>query len=485
MRRWALGAIALVAALGAVLVVSALRLPSRQIPVPPAPPRAVDAERVAQHLAGAVRFATVSTEDPAALPNEPFEQFHAWLAQTYPLLHRALALERVGTQSLLYTWRGSDPSLAPILLAAHQDVVPAENADRWTRPPFAGRVEDGFVWGRGSIDDKGPLVAICEAVEALLAEGFAPKRTVLLAFGQDEEVGGEHGAGEVAKLLASRGMRLEMVLDEGMAIVHDMLPGLEREAALVGVAEKGFATMELVALGAGGHSSTPPRETAAGVLARAITRLESHPLPGGIGGVARSFFDTLAPELPLYARVPLANLWLFGRPMDWALSRQPAVNALMRTTTAVTMLSGSPKDNVLAVQAVATVNFRLLPGDTGEQVRREVEAIVDDPRVTVKFKRPPSDASPVSPIDGPAFALLQRTIGEVFPNAIVAPGLTVGGTDCRHYEAVTNGLYRFIPFAFGPDDLKLMHGIDERLPVASLPDAVRFYARFVTNASGS
>jgi carboxypeptidase PM20D1 len=484
MRRLLLGAVVAAALLVAALVLSALRLPSRQIAVPPAPPRAVDADAVAQHLAGAVRFPTVAySDDPAQVPNDAFEGLHAWLAATYPRMHGALVRERVGAQSLLYTWRGSDPALAPVLLLAHQDVVPAENLDRWTRPPFAGRVEDGFVWGRGAIDDKGPLVAICEAVEQLVAEGYVPKRTVMLAFGHDEEVGGEHGAGEIAKLLASRGVRAELALDEGSALVHHMLPGLDRNAALIGVAEKGFATIELVALGAGGHSSTPPRETAAGVLARAITRLESHPLPGGIGGVARSFFETLAPELPLYARVPLANLGLFGTPMDWALSRQPAINALLRTTTAVTMLSGSPKDNVLAVQAIATVNFRLLPGDSGEQVRREVEAIVDDPRVTVKFKETPRESSPVSPIDGPAFALLQRTLGEVFPDAIVAPFLTVGGTDCRHYEAVTDGLYRFIPFAFGPDDLKLPHGIDERVPVASLPDAVRFYARFVTNAS--
>lgn len=468
----------------AALVLSALRLPSRQIDVAPAPPRAVDAAQVAEHLAGAIRFPTVSFAG-AGTPAEraPFDDLRDWLAATYPLLHRTLAQERVGDASLLYTWRGSGARLEPILLLAHADVVPAENPERWTRPAFGGRIEEGFVWGRGAIDDKGALVAICEAVEQLLGEGFVPKRTVLLAFGHDEEIGGERGAGEIAKQLTARGVRALLALDEGSALVHDMLPGLDRPAALVGVAEKGFATIEVVASAPGGHSSTPPRQTASGILARAITRLESHPLPGGIGGVSRSFFEYLAPELPLYARAALGNLWLFAKPMDWALSREPAVNALLRTTTAVTMLSGSPKDNVLPVEAIAAVNFRLLPGDSGETVRAAVERIVDDPRVAVRFKRPPSESSPVSPIDGAPFERVQRTISEVFPTAVVAPFLTVGGTDCRHYEAVTNGLYRFVPFAFGPADLKLPHGIDERVAVESLADAVRFYARFVENAS--
>ncbi len=469
-------------ALVAALVLSALRLPSRQIAVAPAPSRAIDADAVARRLSEAIRFPTISSRDPDAVPIEAFEGFHTWLEGAYPLLHRTLARERVG-ESVLYTWAGSDPSLAPILLLAHIDVVPAESVERWTRPPFEGRIEEGYVWGRGAIDDKGSLVAICDAVETLIGEGFAPKRTVLLAFGHDEEVSGERGAGQIAERLRARGVRALLALDEGSAVVHGMLPGFDRRAALVGISEKGFMTLEVVASAPGGHSSTPPRETASGILARAITRLESNPLPGGVTGVAGSLFEWMAPETPIYARAVIGNMWLFGKPMDWALSSQPAVNALLRTTTAVTMLSGSPKENVLPTEAIATVNFRLLPGDTGEGVRAEVERIVDDPRVTVRFKTPPREASPVSPIDGAEFALLQRTLGEIFPDAIVAPFLTVGGTDCRQYEGVTDGLYRIIPFVFGPDDLKLPHGIDERVPVASLPDAVRFYARFIENAS--
>lgn len=484
--RTVLAILAALALFAAALALSALRLPSKQLAVAPAPARTIDADAVAANLAAAIRFQTISfSNDPADLQSEAFEAFHAWLEATYPLLHGTLARERVGGQSALYTWAGSDPSLEPIVLIAHGDVVPAENAERWSRPPFEGRIEDGFVWGRGAIDDKGSLVAICEAVEHLLAHGFAPRRTVILAFGHDEEVGGQRGAVAVAELLASRGVRALLVLDEGAAVVNGLLPGLDRNVALVGIAEKGYATLELVARAEGGHSSTPPRETASGILARAISRLEANPMPGGVVGVTRSFFDHLGPELPLWARAAVANLWLFGKPLDWALSRSPGPNALLRTTTAVTTLSGSPKDNVLPVEAIAGVNFRLLPGDGAETVRGRVEAIVGDPRVEVRFKAPAREASPVSPIDGPAFALVQRTIGEIFPDAIAAPFLTVGGTDCRHYAPVTNGLYRFAPFVYGPEDLKLPHGIDERIAVASLGDAVRFYARFVENASSA
>jgi carboxypeptidase PM20D1 len=484
MRRVLVVSLAAFALFLASLALSALRLPSRQIVAAPPPPRAVAAEEVAEHLAASLRFPTIShSTDPADLEAEAFAAFRGWFEATYPKLHRTLVREIVAGDSLLYTWQGTDPSLEPIVLAAHQDVVPAENLERWTRPPFEGRIEDGFVWGRGTIDDKGPLVAIAEAVERLIGEGFAPRRSVLLAFGHDEEVGGQRGAKAMAELLASRGVRALLVLDEGAAVVQGVLPGFARPVALVGVAEKGSATLEVVARADGGHSSTPPRETASGILARAIGRIESNPLPGGVVGVTRQLFEYLAPETPLYARIPLANLWLFARPMDWVLSREPGVNALLRTTTAVTMLSGSPKDNVLPVEAIAGVNFRLLPGDTSEWLLERITEIVDDPRVEVRFKYPPREASPVSPIDGPAFALLQTTVAESFPDAIFAPFLTVGGTDCRHYAPISDGLYRFAPFTYGAADLKLPHGIDERIAVDALPGAVRFYARFIENAS--
>ena len=470
-----------------VLGARALRLPSRQVSVPPAPARAVDADRVAARLAEAIRIPTVVTSaDPAELEAEPFRAFAAWLAASYPRLHGALALERVSEHSLVYTWPGADPALAPLLLLAHQDVVPAANAERWAHPPFAGVLADGFVWGRGAIDDKGALLAICEAVEALLAEGFAPRRTVLLAFGHDEEVGGPTGAVEIGRLLAARGVRPALVLDEGYALLEGgVVPGFAGLVAPVGVAEKGYATLEVVARAAGGHSSTPPRSTAAGALARAITRLEERPMPISIGGVTGSFLAWLAPEAPLAMRLALGNADLLAPAFGGAVRREPGINALLRTTTAVTMLSGAPKDNVLPSEAIARVNFRILPGDTAEGILARVRELLAAPDVEVRFASEPRDPSPISPSDGPAFALLQRTIGELFPGAVVAPALVVGGTDARHYHVASDAVYRFGPFRFGADDIRLPHGIDERIAIANLADGVRFYARLIENASAA
>lgn len=472
---------------GAVMTLRALRLPSRQIAVSPAPPRAVDTERVAAHLAEAIRIPTVITSpDTAQLEAEPFRAFSAWLVATYPRLHGALALERVSGHSLLYTWTGSEPALPPLLLLAHQDVVPAGNPERWTHPPFSGAIADGAVWGRGAIDDKGALVTICEAVEALLAEGFTPRRTVLLAFGHDEEVGGPSGAVKMAEQLAARGVRPALVLDEGYVVLEPgTVPGVAGAVAPIGVAEKGYATLEVVARAAGGHSSTPPRTTATGRLARAITRLEDEPFPISIGGVTGSFFAWLAPELSLPGRIALANADLLAPLLSEAVRREPGVNALLRTTTAVTMLSGAPKDNVLPVEAIARVNFRILPGETGESVLARVRETVAAPEVEARFGAEHRDPSPVSPSDGPAFALLQRTIGELFPGAVVAPALVVGGTDARHYHVASDAVYRFGPFRFGPADIKLPHGIDERIAIDNLGDAVRFYARLIESASAS
>lgn len=470
-----------------VMTFRALRLPSRQIAVAPAPARAVDADLVAAHLAEAIRIPTVITSpDPAQLEAEPFVALSAWLAATYPRLHSTLALERVSQHSLLYTWAGTDPALPPLLLLAHQDVVPAGNPERWTHPPFSGAIADGHVWGRGAIDDKGPLVAICEAVEALLGEGFAPRRTVLIAFGHDEEVGGPTGAVPIGRQLAERGVRPALVLDEGYALLErGTVPGFDGLVAPVGVAEKGYTTLEVVARAAGGHSSTPPRTTAAGLLARAITQLEANPFPISIGGVTGSFFAWLAPELPLPARVAIANADLFAPLLSEPVRREPGLNALLRTTTAVTQLSGSPKDNILPTEAIARVNFRILPGETAETVLARVQETVAAPDVEARFGGEHRDPSPVSPSDGPAFALLQRTIGELFPGAVVAPALVVGGTDARHYHVAADAVYRFAPFRYGPDDIKLPHGIDERLSIANLADGVRFYARLIENASSA
>jgi carboxypeptidase PM20D1 len=437
-----------------------------------------------ENLAAAIRLETLSHDDPSEFRGEPFLALHRLLETSYPRAHARLEREIVSDYSLLYTWRGSDPELAPILLAAHLDVVPvtAEALPDWDHPPFAGAIAEGFVWGRGAIDDKGSLIAILEAVEQLAAAGFAPRRTILLAFGHDEEIGGERGAGAITERLRERGVRLWMSLDEGMAVISGTA-GITSSAALIGIAEKGFLTLELTAREAGGHSSTPPRQSAIGRLARAIQRLEDNPLPARIDGVAAQTFDALAPLLPLERRLAIGARGWLEPVLVWLLARDPATNALIRTTTAVTMVRGGVKENVLPQSATATVNFRLLPGDTAASVIEGVRETIGDDGIEIAT-RTANEASAVSPTDGAQFAALRAALHELDPGLPIAPALVLGGTDTRWYGELAEAAYRFAPFHLDASDLRRPHGTDERLSLQNLAWGVRFYGALLRGAAG-
>ncbi|HEV2147832.1 MAG TPA: M20 family peptidase [Longimicrobiaceae bacterium] len=477
-----LGAVLLVG----VLVARAFGFTSRQVPAEPAAPFATDTAAAAERLAGALRIPTISFSDTLAADGPEWAQMHAYLERSFPRVHAALRRETVGRHALLFTWPGTDPSLPPVLLAGHMDVVPVEPGTEaaWTHGPFAGEVADGFVWGRGAIDDKSGVLGILEAVEGLMAEGFRPRRTVLLAFGADEEVGGREGAARIAALLRARGVRPEWVVDEGGAVFQGMMPGLEAPVALVGVAEKGFVSVELVARGGGGHSSMPPRQTAVGILARAVSRLEENPLPSGIRGATGLLFDYAGPEMPFGMRLLFANRWLFGPLVERQLAAKPATDATLRTTTAATVFQGGTKDNVLPSQARAVVNFRILPGDSIAGVLEHVRRTVDDPRVEVRAKGFASEPSPVSSTESAGWKVLQRSIRQTFPDAVVAPYLVVGATDARYYAGLSESVYRFLPVRLTAADLARMHGTDERVGVADYATAVRFYAQLLRNGAG-
>ncbi|MEZ4441302.1 MAG: M20 family peptidase [Polyangiaceae bacterium] len=482
-RRWLLGGLVVIAVLLAVVLGRTFALTSKQTSPPPIAPRAVDTDGAAKRLAEAVRLRTVTHQDRDQDDRGAFEALHALLRESYPRTHAALGREVLDDLSLLYTWPGSDPGLAPLVLVAHQDVVPIADREAWSRDPFAGTIEEGMVWGRGTLDDKGSLLGILEGVEALLADGFAPKRTVLLAFGSDEEVRGK-GAEAIVALLEQRKLTPYLVLDEGSIIADGLVPGIAGKVALVGIAEKGYATMDLVVKAEGGHSSMPPRSTAAGRLATAVTRLETTPLPPAIAGPVAAQLDYLAPHMSFGLRMAMANRWLFGGAVESAFERTKSGSAQLRTTTAVTMLQGSPKENVLPSEARATVNFRIRPGDTVASVKSHVEQLVG-PGVEVVVHPGANDPPPVSPIEGAPFATLQQTIGEVFPSTIVAPSLVVATTDARAYARVATHVYRFLPVPFTKEDLPRLHGVDERITVDAHVGAIRFYARLIENAAGS
>ena len=465
----------------ALLVVRAALFRPQPVAVEPLAAPEVDAQSAALHLSQSVRFPTISHEDPADFDSGAFSLFHAYLRQSYPRAHTELELEVVGPASLLYTWKGEELDLPPVVLMAHQDVVPIEpgTEGEWSQRPFGGELADDYIWGRGAMDDKGSLVAILEAVETLLARGFRPKRTVYLVFGHDEEVGGEAGAAVVAELLKSRDVRPFLVLDEGGAIAEGFLPGLSRPLATVGVAEKGAASVEIAVKVEGGHSSVPPRQTAIGILSRALVRLEDNPLPGGIQGPFREMLLTVGREMSFSRRLVLANLWLFGPLVERQLSSIPAADTMMRTSTAVTIVEGGVKANVLPSTATAVVNFRIAPGDTVEGVLDHVRQVIGDPRVSVVEARETREPSPVSPTDSDGYRLVERTIRQIFPEAIVAPYLLPGGTDSRHFTLLTSDVYRFGPLLVGSDDLRRAHGTDERLSVDVLVQIVAFYMQLL------
>lgn len=456
---------------------------SQQLTVSPAPPPAVDAGAAATRLGAAVRLRTISSADDASANADAFRALHALLQEQFPRAHATLQRENVNGLSLLYTWPGRNTSAAPILLLAHQDVVPVAPGTEgdWLQPPFSGAVADGYIWGRGAWDDKGNLLAQLEAIELLLAEGWQPERTIYLAYGADEEVSGFRGAAQIAKLLQTRSIAPAFVLDEGLLVLEGVVPGVASPTALVGVAEKGYASVQLTVKAAPGHSSMPPAAgtSAIALLSEALVELEQSPFAANLDGIAGNMFKTLAPEMRGVQRLVLSNLWLFGPLVKKQLEAAPSTNAALRTTTALTLVQAGNKDNVLPGRASAVINFRLLPGDTLDDVMAHVRAavskVVPEAQFELAFLPGAREASAVAPVDSVQYEILNRSIRSVFTDAVVAPGLMVAGTDSIHYDGISGHVFKFSPIRAGAEDLSRFHGTNERLSVDGYADAIRFY----------
>lgn len=487
-KRVLLGLLALVVLLAAAVAVNTWRQGSRQPEVAPVAGLKVDERAAAESLAAAIRARTVASADDAMLHADQFEALQAHLQQRYPKLHAALKREVVGGFALLYTWTGSDPQAKGIALMAHQDVVPIAPGTEanWQAPPFAGEIRDGYVWGRGAWDDKANLIAELEAVEALLASGFSPKRTVYLVFGADEELGGERGAQQIAKLLRQRGVALEYVIDEGLVLTEGVMPGLAKPAALVGIAEKGYLSLKLEAQATPGHSSMPPPpgRSAIAQIAQALARLDATPMPGGIQGVAAEMFERIGPEMSGLNRIALTNQWLFGPLLVRQLEAGASTNAMLRTTTALTVVAAGNKDNVLPGRAEAVVNFRLLPGDTRAGVTAFVERTIANPAIKVGALPGSSEPSRVASTASRSYQAIDRTVRELFPGTLVAPGLMIGATDSRHFEPLAEQVFKFSPVRAKPEDLSRFHGTNERISVANLAELIRFYHRLLMQTAG-
>ena len=443
---------------------------------------AIDAARAAAHLSEAIRIRTVSHQDRSENDWAEWDRLHAWLAETYPAVHATLRRERVAGHTLVYTWPGSDPTLAPFVLLAHQDVVPVTvgtEAD-WKHPPFDGVIADDAVWGRGSIDDKGSLVAIMESLEALVASGYVPRRTVIVLAGHDEEAGGS-GVRAAAAEWRSQGVQLEFALDEGLAVVSD-LPLARGPVALVGVAEKGYATLRITAPAKGGHSSAPPSETGVETLAKAVLAITGHPFPMRFSGPAAEMVRTLAPDAGLTVRIAAANSWLFEPLLIWKIASTPAGAATLHTTIAPTMLRGSPKENVLPQDATAWINYRIAPQDSVDAVMARARQATRHLEVELAWEGPAYDPSPVSSTDSEAWRMVAGLASDD-GRIPVAPALVTATTDSRSLAGIARDIYRFQPLIASMHEFEMIHGTNEHLTLANLDRMTSFYARLIATAA--
>ncbi len=445
-------------------------------------------EEYASLLSEAVGIPTISSFDPGMMDPEVFGKFEKFLKKRFPRVHAGCELERVSDYGLLYTWKGSNPDLKPVLFLAHYDVVPVDPREEgaWKYPPFSGTVAEGYIWGRGTLDDKHVLIALMTAVENMLTEGHTPERTLLFAFGGDEEVAGPRGAGAIGALLRERGIECEFALDEGGLIASGMLKGIEKPLALISLTEKGYYNIELICRQQPGHASMPPAHTAAGIIARAMTRVEKNPFPYRITPTVARFLQAIAPYSGFPAKLFLKYPKLFAPLITRSLRRNPRTAAIIRTTQAVTVLQGSSRENVLPETARGVINVRTLPGDTRESVLGHIKQAVNDPQVEVRVadSYAGNDALPEADSEGAGYRAILSTLRTVVPEADAAPFLMAGGSDLKHYVDVCPNMYRFIPVIITREELQGIHGINERISLENWGRCIYFYSRFIREVSG-
>jgi len=464
-----------------ILLVNTFRLGNTQIEAEPN--EAVDRDQTAMldRFTRALQYQTISGDREDERNIEEFYEFLDFIESEFPLVHERLQHTTFNELTPLYFWEGSDPDLDPILLMGHYDVVPVDSTDlgEWQHDPFSGAVEDGYIWGRGTIDNKFNVMMLLETAEYLLENDYEPKRGIYMVFGHDEEIGGDDGASVVARYFQEQNIRLHFVLDEGGLVIDGALP-VGRPLAVVGVAEKGYLSLELVARSAGGHSSTPPQDKSIIKLSEAIIKLEQNPFPARIDGATEKMFDSIGNRLPFTLQLLYANRWLTDGMVKSRMSEDRSSSALIRTTIAPTILRAGVKDNVLPTEARAVVNFRLLPGDTFESVTDHVRNTIDDESITIReYETIATHPSAVSSVEGSVYRALQESIMSHFQDVYVSPYLVVGATDSRHFIPVADNVYRFSPMELDNEDLGIVHGINERIGVDNYLNSIRFYSDFI------
>lgn len=428
--------------------------------------------RVTQNLSGAIKIPTTVHDGI-----ENIKKFHDFLEKTYPNVHKNMDKEVINEGSLLYKLKGASSEKDAIILCGHLDVVSASG--EWKYPAFSGDVMEGRIWGRGTLDCKNVIIGIMEAMETLISKGHVFSRDVYIAFGHDEEIGGELGAKEIARILEERNVRAEVLLDEGGYITKQFMGQNYCTLASINVAEKGYLDIKLIADDAGGHSSTPPKHTGLGRIAEAICRVEASPMKPALTGVTEEYFTKIAPLMDSKYKLLIANKKIFKRSLLKYLSKNLKFKASTRTTFAATMAQGSLAPNILPIASSAVINVRILPGNTSESVIKHINDIVSPLGIKTEILSV-SEPQGIKDYRSRMFLYIEESIKNRFGESVViTPGLMLGATDSKYYENITENIFRFMPFVIKPSDSAKMHTINESIPIYAFAAGVEFYIEFI------
>lgn len=440
-------------------------------------PVQVPLDQVVNSLQELIQCKTISYQNEAEEDMLEFLKFEAKLQKHFPQVHNTCEFAKLGNRSLLFKWIGKQSTKTPAVLMSHYDVVPVVE-ELWNVPPFSGLIQDGYLWGRGTLDTKGTLNGIMSAAELLITQGFVPEQDVYFAFAGNEEVAGT-GAIAIVDYFERMGIEPRLVVDEGGAVVNNVFPGVKNECALIGIAEKGMMAVELILKSSGGHASSPKPHTVVGELAQAAVNVEANPFKSRLSIPAKLMFDTLGRESSIVYRMIFANLWLFRGLLDAICKKSGGeLNALMRTTMALTQMEGSRANNVIPPVAKMGINSRLICGESSEEAIAQLKKVIANDRIEVR-KVQASEPSRISQVDCPAYDLLTEVIRETWDQVLVSPYLMIACSDSRHYGRISPYVYRFSAMRLSLEERKSIHGNNEKIPLETIQKTVEFYLRLM------